>query len=141
MSSTQERRASRRKTLAIQSNVSFFKNQMSVIFSMNGQVHGHLTSEFITRTLKFQLLKDHLIVHVDCTGIKSSVRNELFMASRDRQKGGEDSRALRRRLGHLLANGRLKDINTSRKASLNIEQFTSVNSDPNVKHYWPSKND
>ena len=30
----------------------FFKNNMSVLFSVNGQVHAHYTSEFITRSLK-----------------------------------------------------------------------------------------
>ncbi len=33
-------------------NREFFKNNMSVMFSVNGQVHGHFTSEFISRTLK-----------------------------------------------------------------------------------------
>ncbi len=119
----------------------FFKNRMSVIFSMNGQVHGHLTSEFITRSLKFPLLKDHLIIHVDCTGVKTSVRNELFMASRDRLKGGEESRALRRRLVQLLANGRLKEINASRKASLNIEGNDAADLLRNMTRNMPLKQD
>jgi hypothetical protein len=34
----------------------FFKNNMSVLFSLNGQVHGNYTSEFITRALKYQIL-------------------------------------------------------------------------------------
>jgi len=59
----------------------FFKNNMSVLFSVNGQVHGHYTSEFITRSLKFPLLKDS--IHVDCTEVRAEFRNELFMASRD----------------------------------------------------------
>lgn len=42
---------------------------MSVMFSINGQVHGYYTSEFITRTLKFNLLKDYLLIHVDCTNM------------------------------------------------------------------------
>jgi len=29
----------------------FFKNNMSVLFSVNGQVHGNYTSEFTTRSL------------------------------------------------------------------------------------------
>ena len=119
----------------------FFKNRMSVIFSMNGQVHGHLTSEFVTRSLKFPLLKDHLIVHVDCTSIKTSVRNELFMASRDRLKGGEESRALRKRLAALLAGGRLKEINASRKASLNIEGNDAEALLRNMTRHMPLKHD
>jgi len=119
----------------------FFKNNMAVIFSMNGQVHGHLTSEFVTRSLKFPLLKDHLLIHVDCTGIKTSVRNELFMASRDRLKGGEESRALRRRLATLLTSGRLKEINASRKASLNIEGNDAEDLLRNMTRHLPLKQD
>jgi len=62
----------------------FFKNNMSVLFSLNGQVHGHYTSEFITRALKYQLIKDCLLIHVDCTQMRYNFRKELFMASRDR---------------------------------------------------------
>ena len=61
----------------------FLKNNMSVLFSVNGQVHGHYTLEFITRSLKMLLLKSHLLIHVDCTHMRMSFRNELFMASRD----------------------------------------------------------
>ncbi len=119
----------------------FFKNGMVVLFSMNGQVHGHLTSEFVTRSLKFPLLKDHLLIHVDCTEIKTSVRNELFMASRDRLKGGEESRALRKRLTALLIGGRLKEINASRKASLNIEGSDAEDLLRNMTRHLPLKQD
>lgn len=119
----------------------FFKNNMTVIFSMNGQVHGHLTSEFVTRSLKYPLLKDHLLIHVDCTGIKTSVRNELFMASRDRLKGGEESRDLRRRLATLLTSGRLNEINASRKASLNIEGNDAEDLLRNMTRNLPLKQD
>ena len=61
----------------------FFKNNMTVMFSINGQAHGHYTSEFITRQLKLNLLKDYLLIHVDCTKMKYEFRKELFMASRD----------------------------------------------------------
>ena len=99
----------------------FFKNNMSVMFSVNGQVHGHYTTEFIMRSLKFPLLRDYLLVHVDCTEIRTEVRNELFMASRDRLKEGAESRKLRRKLAELLVNGRLKDIHKERKASITVE--------------------
>ena len=99
----------------------FFKNNMSVLFSVNGQVHGHYTSEFTTRSLKFPLLRDYLLIHVDCTDLQTEFRNELFMASRDRLKGGTESRSLRRKLAELLASGRLKDIHKERKTSITVE--------------------
>jgi len=99
----------------------FFKNNMAVVFSVHGQVHGHYTSEFITRTLKFPLLKDYLLIHVDCTDVKVEFLNELFMASRDRLKEGEESRALRHKLADVLLNGRLKRIYDKRKDSITVE--------------------
>lgn len=101
----------------------FFKNRMSVLFSMNGQVHGHYTSEFITRSLKLNLLKEHLLIHVDCTNMKPNFRKELFMASRDRLKDGEETRALRRFLADKLGakDGRLWEIQKRRKDSIAVE--------------------
>lgn len=98
----------------------FFKNNMSVIFSLNGQVHGHYTSEFITRSLKFNLLKDYLLIHIDCTNLEMDFRSELFMASRDRLKNGEESATLRKKLSSHLKKkgGRLYEIYNKRKEEL-----------------------
>ena len=100
----------------------FFKNRMSVLFSVNGQVHGHYTSEFITRS-KLNLLKEHLLIHVDCTNMKYDFRKELFMASRDRLKDGEETRALRKFLAEKLGarGGRLWEIQKRRKDSITVE--------------------
>ncbi|MDH6355834.1 hypothetical protein M2132_002184 [Dysgonomonas sp. PH5-45] len=99
----------------------FFKNNMSVMFSINGQVHGSYTAEFITRTLKFNLLKDYLLIHIDCTGMDPDFREELFMASRDRLKQGEEAYALRDYLGKKLRKSHLDEINRRRKDSIGLE--------------------
>ena len=100
----------------------FFKNRMSVLFSVNGQVHGHYTSEFITRSLKLNILKEYLLIHVDCTNMNYDFRKELFMASRDRLKGGEETRALRNFLAEkLIRDGRLVEIQKRRKDSIAVE--------------------
>lgn len=99
----------------------FFKNNMSVMFSINGQVHGSYTAEFITRTLKFNLLKDYLLIHVDCTDMNPDFREELFMASRDRLKQGDEANALRDYLGKKLKKSQLDDINRKRKESIGLE--------------------
>ena len=101
----------------------FFKNRMSVLFSVNGQTHGHYTSEFITRALKLNLLKEHLLIHVDCTKMASNFRRELFMASRDRLKDGEETRSLRKFLAEKLGarGGRLWEIQKRRKDSIAVE--------------------
>ena len=101
----------------------FFKNNMSVLFSINGQVHGHYTSEFITRSLKMSLLKNYLLIHVDCTDMDLSFRKELFMASRDRLKEGEEARVLREFLRNKLGSkrGRLAEIEKQRKNAISVE--------------------
>jgi hypothetical protein len=99
----------------------FFKNNMYVLFSVNGQVQAHYTSEFITRSLKFPLLKDHLLIHVDCTEMNIEFRNELIMASRDRLKVGDETRYLREKLANLLRTSKLKEINKRRKEAITIE--------------------
>ncbi|MBS1733619.1 MAG: hypothetical protein JST02_10010 [Bacteroidetes bacterium] len=99
----------------------YFKNNMTVMFSINGQAHGHYTSEFITRQLKFNLLKDYLLIHVDCTKMKYEFRKELFMASRDRLKEGDESRELREYLGRKLRKSKLDDINRHRKESIGLD--------------------
>lgn len=99
----------------------FFKNGMSVLFSVNGQVHGYYSTEFISRTLKFNLLKDNLLIHVDCTGMNPDFREELFMASRDRLKQGDESNDLRDYLGKKLRGSQLDEINRHRKESIGLE--------------------
>lgn len=99
----------------------FFRNNMSVMFSINGQVHGSYTSEFVTRTLKFNLLKDYLLIHVDCTGMKPDFREELFMSDRERLKHGDEANSLRDYLGKKLRKSQLDEINKRRKESIGFE--------------------
>ena len=101
----------------------YFKNSMSVLFSLNGQVHGHYKPEFITRTLKLNILRDYLLIHVDCTNMEYNFRKELFMASRDRMKGGEENESLRAYLKQKLgqANSRLRQIAKKRKQSNDLD--------------------
>jgi len=106
----------------------YFKNGMNVLFSMNGQVHGFYTSEFITRSLKLNLLKNHLLIHVDCTEMKYEFRKELFMASRDRLKDGEETQMLRQYLAKKLgaSDGRLAEIQKLRKQAVNVDTSSST---------------
>ncbi|PWH85525.1 hypothetical protein DIT68_09150 [Brumimicrobium oceani] len=113
----------------------YFKNGMNVMFSMNGQVHGYYTSEFITRSLKLNLLKNHLLIHVDCTEMKYGFRKELFMASRDRLKEGEETQQLRHYLASKLSDkdGRLQEIQKLRKQAVNID--VSSNTDQLIRSF------
>ena len=116
----------------------YFKNDMRVLFSLNGQVHGHLGSEFITRSLKLNLLKSHLLIHVDCTEIKYEFRKELFMASRDRLKRGSETHELRTFLARQLSrkDGRLSQIEKRRKQAADID--TSASTKELIKNFTKS---
>lgn len=105
---------------SIQEN--YFKNNMVVLFSINGQVHGHYTAEFITRTLQYNLLRDYLLIHVDCTRMSPAFRTELFMASRDRLRQSKEASALRQKLARHLREGRLAEIYKQRKAQMSVDQ-------------------
>ncbi len=99
----------------------YFKNDMTVLFSLNGQVHGSYSSEFVTRALKMPLLKEYVLIHIDCSRLHLEVRNELFMASRDRLKAGDKADAIRKHLRDVLLASELKEIAKRRKANLNVD--------------------
>jgi len=110
----------------------FFSSNMYIIFTLNGQVQGHLTSEFITRSLKFPLLKEYLLIHVDCTNMEYDFRSQLFMASRDRLKEGKEYRFLRELLTKELKKSKLNTIHKKRKDSISID---GSNTDELIKSF------
>jgi hypothetical protein len=69
------------------------------------------------------LLKSHLLIHVDCTKMIYDFRKELFMASRDRLKDGDETRTLRSYLAKKLgaSGGRLAEIVRHRKDSIAVD--------------------
>ena len=87
-----------------------------VYFLVNGQVHGQLTGDFVSRRLKRDYIREHLLVGVDCTRMDRSVAEDLFMASRDRLRRNsyyeEICKALARELG---GHQGLKDLNAARR--------------------------
>ncbi|MEQ1675546.1 MAG: hypothetical protein ABL876_02520 [Chitinophagaceae bacterium] len=99
----------------------FFKNNMSVLYGLNGQIQGSDSAGFISKNLNFQLLKDHLLIHVDCTNMILDFRDELFMASRDRLKDGDESKELKALLIKNLTKSKLRELYKKRKDSLSVE--------------------
>ncbi len=119
----------------------FFKNNMSVMFSLNGQVHGNFTSEFISRSLKFNLLKDYLLIHVDCTNLKTAFRTELFMGSRDRLKNGEECTQLRKIVANVLSKGHLKEIYKEFKDSITTQSDSAEDLLKDFSNHLPMNKD
>ena len=87
-----------------------------VFFLVNGQVHGQFAGEFVSRNLKFDYIRDHILVSVDSTGIDRSVAEDLFMPSRDRLRKNEHYDEIRSALAQELSNHQgLKDLNAARR--------------------------
>ena len=99
----------------------FFKNNMSVIYCLNGQVHAFESTVFISQALDFQLLKDHLLIQIDCSKMLPEFRDELFMASRDRLKEGDESKELKNLLIKNLTKSKLSELYKFRKDNLALE--------------------
>lgn len=73
---------------------SYRKNE-GVIFTINGQTHGHLSTDFFRRKkVGMSRLADSLLVEVDCTEMGGRSREDLFMNSRDRLRSGELKNAI-----------------------------------------------
>ena len=80
-----------------------YRRNEGIIFTVNGQTHGHLTADFFRRSkVGLSYLADSLLVIVDCTSISPRGRELLFMNSRDRLRGGELCRQLEVELEDLL---------------------------------------
>lgn len=93
-----------------------FIDNRAAVFTVNGQVHGFLPRTFISHELGFSLLRDHMLVQIDCTKIKTSVRQDLFKGSRDRLNEGMKTEDLIERIIAVLKdNEELKLLNQNRK--------------------------
>jgi hypothetical protein len=64
-------------------------------FLQNGQVHGSFPTDFVSRTLGFDYIKDHVLIAVDCTAMDRGVAEDLFMTSRDRLRKNEEYAVVR----------------------------------------------
>jgi hypothetical protein len=82
-----------------------YRRNEGIIFTVNGQTHGYLTTDFFNRNkVRMSYLSDSILVIVDCTNISGRGRELLFMNSRDRLRGGELCRELEQELEDLLKN-------------------------------------
>ncbi len=96
----------------------FIKNK-SIIFTLNGQVHGFEGQSFISQNLGFSLLKKHMLIHVDCTKIPTSIRQDLFMSNRTHLKQGPKTENLRDVIIKVLRKSeKLKELNTERRNNI-----------------------
>lgn len=97
----------------------FIKNK-SIIFTQNGQVHGYEGQSFISQVLGFSLLKKHSLIHVDCTHIPTSKKQDIFMSNRTHLKyGTKATELLVEEITNVLKKStELRKLNNERKNAL-----------------------
>ncbi len=62
-----------------------YRKNEGIIFTLNGQTHGHLTTDFFRRKeVGLSYLADSVLVTLDCSKYSVRAREDLFMNSRDR---------------------------------------------------------
>ena len=93
--------------------------EKAVIFTMNGQTQGFLNRSFISQSLNLHLLRDHLLIQVDCTNINVNYRQDLFMANRYHMKESDKTEKLKKLIiEKIKEDGTLKALNQARKEQL-----------------------
>ena len=102
-----------------------YRGNEGIIFTVNGQTHGHLTKDFFNRKKAGQLnyISDSILVTIDCSNIAGRVREDLFMNSRGPAERQGNSLRYRTELrrnaettpGAALIEGKKDDMNRSKR--------------------------
>lgn len=83
-----------------------YRRNEGILFTLNGQTHSQLTKGFFSRKAVGRLnrIADSILMIVDCSQFDILAREDFFMNSRDRQRGGDLSVQIERELEELLKN-------------------------------------
>jgi hypothetical protein len=94
-----------------------YRKHEGIIFTQNGQTHGHLTPDFFTRkAVGLSYLADSILVMVDCSRFTGRAREVLFMNSRDRLRNGDLKAEIERALEDMLKHHQgLRDLKERRR--------------------------
>jgi hypothetical protein len=94
-----------------------YRKHEGIIFTLNGQTHGHLTLDFFTRkAVGLSYLADSILVMVDCSQFTGRARELLFMNSRDRLRNGDLKQKIEHALEEMLKHHqKLRDLKERRR--------------------------
>ena len=82
-----------------------YRKDEGIIFTINGQTHGHLPISFFNKkAVGMSYMADSILVTIDCAGFTGRTREDLFMNSRDRLRGGDLKDQIENQLEDLLYN-------------------------------------
>jgi len=80
-----------------------YKKNEGIIFTINGQTHGFLDKKFFERkSVGMAYLKKSILIIIDCSYIDGRMREDLFMNSRDRLRGGEFKREIEKKIEYIV---------------------------------------
>jgi hypothetical protein len=95
------------------------RRPQGVFFLLNGQVHGKLPADFVSRRLNFPYLDRDLFVSIDCTSMEERAREDFFMSSRDRVRQNETySDVVEALTADLRQHPGLRELNAARRARI-----------------------
>jgi hypothetical protein len=94
-----------------------YRNDEGIVFTQNGQTHGHLTPDFFRRkNVGLSYLSDSLLVVVDCSMFSVRAREDVFMNSRDRLSRDDLRSSIESELEDMLKNHQgLRDLKERRR--------------------------
>lgn len=94
-----------------------YRQNEGVIFSLNGQTHGILSTSFYKRKkVNMGYLADSILIIVNCSDISPRSREILFMPSRDRLRDSELKRKIEDELEEIIGNHQgLKKLQEKRR--------------------------
>lgn len=92
------------------------RGKTPIVFLMNGQVQYSLNTTYISKDLGFKLIKDTLLVTIDCTNLSKSFLDEgFFMANRETIRKTEHSKYFIDKVTSFLKeNPKLDELNRER---------------------------
>ena len=94
-----------------------YRSNEGIIFSVNGQTHGYLTTSFFRRKkVGMSYLSDSILVTINCSDISPRSREILFMPSRDRLRDSDLKLSIEQELEEILKNHQgLKKLREKRR--------------------------
>ncbi len=94
-----------------------YKKDQGILFTVNGQTQGTISKAFFTRNrVSLGYVSNSILAVVDCSDLQGRLREDLFMNSRDRLRGGEFENAIERQLEDLLRRHEgLRQLNEKRR--------------------------
>lgn len=104
------------KTGASTKTKRYFKATEAVAFTVNGQTHAFLSSDFLrANKVGLKWLADSLLVEVDCSDMQPAIIDKLFMGSRDRMSECEYKTQLEKDLANCIKHHHgLRELNEKR---------------------------